>query len=189
LSSKVCINTYWTIFLDGRAFVAQDNGEAISSLNGLVTSLYCNTMPVIINEPYGDLTGQTEPQIKKSKMLDSSINLGERDTGGGWVEPNTAYGAVDHPNAILNAKWAKAVKARPSMKLLDLRSHAQMEGKPATMKVLNKLVRDKRCLMGLVTGECRNPKYDFVHTLRTDTQAITVLCNILDNGVKALKLA
>ena len=103
----MCLDIYWAIFLDGHAFVAQDKGEAISNLDGLVASLYRNTMPALISVSYGDLIGQTEPQTKKRNTLDSGLNLEGRDAGGLQLEPKTAYGVVNHPNAILNAKWAK----------------------------------------------------------------------------------
>ena len=101
LPPGVCINIYWAIFLDGHAFVAQDGGEAITSLNGLVANLHCNAMTTLINVSYNDLTGQTQPQAKKRKTLDLGLNLGERGGRGG--EPNTSYGGVGNRYPSLNA--------------------------------------------------------------------------------------
>ena len=58
----------------------------------------------------------------------------------------TFYGVMDHPNSALNTKWVKAVKVRPCLKVPDLLPHTKMEGKPATMKLLNKMIHEKTLL-------------------------------------------
>ena len=102
--TKMCLDVYWAIFLDGRVFVAQDKGVATSALDGLVASLHLDTMPTFINVPYKDLTGVAQPAAKKRKSLDSGLNHEGGGPGDRKKEPKTAYGAVDHPEAALVAK-------------------------------------------------------------------------------------
>ena len=56
------------------------------------------------------------------------------------------------------------------------------------MRTLNLLVKDRRCLIGIVTGVCRKQGCDFNHKLPTASEAITTLCQIIDDGAKELKI-
>jgi hypothetical protein len=123
LPSKVCVDVCWAIFLDGRAFVEQDDGEATSGLDTLVANLYHHTMPALINVPYGNLTSEPEPLVKKRKTLDSGLNLGGKGEGGRVGKSKPVYGTVDHSDDILNAKWSKAEKAKPGLKFIELLPH------------------------------------------------------------------
>jgi hypothetical protein len=64
-----------------------------------------------------------------------------------------------------------------------------VDGRPATMKILNKVVGHRACLIGIVTGECKKLGCSFKHNLKVDDKAIGTLCRIVDDGAKALKLA
>jgi hypothetical protein len=72
---------------------------------------------------------------------------------------------------------------------MDLLPHSTVEGQPATMKALNKVVMNSGCLIGIITGECKKPGCGFKHNLETDARAINILSRIVDDGAKALKLA
>ena len=71
---------------------------------------------------------------------------------------------------------------------MDLLPHGKLDGKPPTMRTLNLLVKDRRCLIGIVTGVCRKQGCDFNHKLPTASEAITTLCQIIDDGAKELKI-
>ena len=161
----MCLDIYWAIFLDGRAFVAQDKGEATSNLDVLVASLHRDTMPALINVPCDDLTRQTQPQPKKKKVLDSGLNLGGREKPGG--PPSGPYGVVDNLYPALTEKWAKVKKVRLGLRFMDMLPHGKLNVKPPIMRTLNLLVKDCRCLIGIVTGVCSKQGWDFDHKLST----------------------
>ena len=104
-------------------------------------------------------------------------------------QPNTPYSGVNNRYPSLYAKWVKAEKAMPGLKFMDLLPHRKLDGKSPTMRTLNLLVKDRHCLIGIVTGVCRKQGCDFNHKLPTAPEDIATLCQIIDNGVKGLKIA
>lgn len=53
------------------------------------------------------------------------------------------------------------------------------------MKALNKVIGG----IGIITGDCKKLGCSFKHKLETNSQAIRTLCQIVDDGAKALELA
>ena len=96
---------------------------------------------------------------------------------------------MDNHYPSLNAKWAKAEKARSGLKFMDLLPHGKLDDKPSTMRTLDLLVKDHHCLSGIVTGVCVRKGCDFNHKLPAAPETITTLCQIIDDGVKELKIA
>ena len=43
----------------------------------------------------------------------------------------------------------------------------------------------KRCLIGTVTGECKNPNCSFAHDLRMPDDMAAHLCTVIKEGTKA----
>ena len=72
---------------------------------------------------------------------------------------------------------------------MGLLAHSNLNDKPPTTRALNILVKNGCCLVGIVTGLCKKLSCGFNQKLETAPEAISTLCQIIDDGAKALTLA
>ena len=179
---------FWSIYTDSRNFFKQTNGNAQSTLNILVQFLSSNMIPAAMNVPYAQLSGTVSDAAPVAKKRKLGVSFAGDGVGGVATQPK-AHGAMAGYNPILKAQWKKTLdKLGPDAVIRDmLKAIKQPGGKDNwSLKSLNFMIKDNRCMVGTITGTCTNPKCVYAHGISSNDGDAQKIATVIDEATRAV---
>ena len=127
LERKQCLDIFWEIFLDSRAFFGNSSDNPASGLDALVACLGQGDITTLLYVPYSELSAGQSPHDSGVDTTYEPAQKKPKTAAEGGMPAKTGYGRVMIPCTTLVTQWAKTQKVIPGVLVKDVLAVAKRE--------------------------------------------------------------